>query len=67
MVDYPKDLKNNRWIIEVKGKSGNNEELFIDLPPDALNQMGWSDGDTIVCEQNNDVYRLIKKVNNEQD
>lgn len=43
MNNYPKDLGNNNWIIEVKGKSGNIEELYIKLLPDALNQMGWYD------------------------
>ena len=47
MDSYPKSLGNNRWIIEVKGNGGNNEELYIELPFDALNQMGWSEGDII--------------------
>lgn len=68
MDEYPKDLGNNRWIIEVKGKGGNNEELYIELPPDALNQMGWNEGDTIVWEeQKNGSFVLTKKVISEQD
>lgn len=43
MDSYPKDLGNNYWIIEVKGKGGNIEKLCIKLLPDALNQMGWYD------------------------
>lgn len=43
MDSYPKDLGNNLWIIEVKSKGGNIEELCIKLLPDALNQMGWYD------------------------
>ena len=62
MVDYPKDLGNNKWIIEVKGKSGNSEELYIELPPDALNQMGWNEGDIILWEeQENSSFFLTKK------
>ena len=63
MDSYPKSLGNNRWIIEVKGKGGNNEELYIELPFDALNQMGWSEGDIIVWEeQDNGSFVLTKKV-----
>lgn len=46
-LTYPKQIGNNRWIIEVKGKSGKDEELYITLPPDAIDQMGWAEGDTI--------------------
>lgn len=61
MNPYPKDLGNNRWIIEVKGKKG-SDELYIELPPDALNQMGWDAGDIIVWEEQEDgSYTLRKK------
>jgi hypothetical protein len=62
-LTYLKDLGNNRWIIEVKGKGGNNEELYIELPVDALNQMGWAEGNIIVWEeQDNGSFVLTKKV-----
>lgn len=67
MNSYPRSLGNNRWVIEVKGKSGNNEELYINLPPDALNQMGWAEGDIIIWEeQENGSFVLTKKVISEQ-
>ena len=62
MNHYPKDLGNNRWIIEVKGKEG-SDELYIELPPDTLNQMGWDAGDIIVWEEQEDgSFTLTKKI-----
>lgn len=67
MNNYPKDLDNNRWIIEVKGHAG-SDELYIELPPDALHQMGWDPGDIIVWTEKEDgSFMLTKKVDNEQD
>jgi hypothetical protein len=66
MSIYPKDLGDNRWVIEVKNQSGSNE-LYIDLPPSALNQMGWDMGDIIVwIEQDDKSIVLTKKENDEQ-
>ena len=62
-MTYPKQVGENRWIIEVKGKGGSDEELYIELPPNALNQMGWDPGDIIVWEeQDNGSFVLTKKV-----
>lgn len=61
MHNYPKDLGNNRWIIEVK-KDRDSDELYLTLPPDALNQMGWDLGDIIVWEEQEDgSFTLTKK------
>ncbi len=65
MDSYPKDLGNNCWIIEVKGQSG-SDELYIELPPDALHQMGWDIGDTIVWAEQDGSFVLTKKASNEQ-
>jgi hypothetical protein len=67
MNKYPKDLGNNRWVIEVKGDK-NSDELYLELPPNVLNQMGWDPGDIIVwTEQDNGSFLLTKKASNEQD
>lgn len=67
MADYPRQVDANRWIIEVKGKNGNNEELYIQLPLDALNQMGWAEGDTIEwIKQENGSYEIKKVSNNDR-
>lgn len=60
-MTYPKDLGSNRWIIEIKGKEG-SEELFLELPPDALNQMGWAEGDTLEWIDRKDGSWELKKV-----
>ncbi len=61
LSEYPKDLGNNRWIVEVRTQGG-SDELYIELPPSALNQMGWDVGDIIIWEeQENGIFRLTKK------
>lgn len=66
MNNYPKDLGNNRWIIEVK-KDRDSDELYLTLPPNELNQMGWDLGDIIVWEEQEDgSFLLTKKASNEQ-
>lgn len=64
MVDYPKDLGNNRWIIEVKGREG-SDELYIEIPPKALNQMGWDEGDVIAWIKQNDGTWMLQKQDKE--
>ena len=41
MCDYPKKISQYGWIIQIKAKNGQYEELYIDLIPDRLYQMGW--------------------------
>ena len=60
MSNYPKDLGNNRWIVEVKGDK-DSDELYLTLPPDALNQMGWDLGDIIVWTEQEDGSYMLKK------
>lgn len=61
MTTYPKDLGHNRWIIEVKNKEGTGE-LYLELPPDALHQMGWHEGDVIEwIDRDNGSWELRKK------
>lgn len=43
-------LQKNVWTIEVQ-KNNKTEELFIEFPPDAINQMGWDIGDTLIWEE----------------
>lgn len=62
-LTYPKDLGNNRWVIEVKSREG-TDELYIELPPDALNQMGWDVGDTIIWTEQSDGNWILSKKEN---
>ena len=62
MVTTPyKKISNNQWIVTVQ-ESGETKELYLEFPPDAINQVGWDAGDTIVWEDNKDgSYTLTKK------
>jgi hypothetical protein len=40
----------NQWVIQVK-ENQETKELYLDLPSDVLNQVGWDDGDTIIWEE----------------
>jgi hypothetical protein len=55
-----KKISNNQWIVTVQ-ESGETKELYLEFPPDAINQVGWDTGDTIVWEDNNDGSYTLKK------
>ena len=40
----------NSWTLEVQ-ENGKTKELFVEFPPDALNQVGWDIGDTLIWEE----------------
>ena len=40
----------NSWTIEVQ-ENGKTKELFIEFPPEALSQVGWDIGDTLLSLQ----------------
>ena len=60
-MSYPKDLGNNRWIIEVKARDGSEDELYLELPPNALDQMGWHEGDVLEWIDRKDGSFELKK------
>ena len=45
-------ISDNNWDIEIQ-ENGETEtkELFLEFPPDALNQIGWEVGDTLIWEE----------------
>jgi hypothetical protein len=49
MMKYTKQGENS-WILEVQ-ENGKTKELFIEFPPDALDQVGWDEGDTLLWEE----------------
>ena len=64
-MTYPKQLPNNTWLIEVK-EDNKTKELFIEFPPDAIDQVGWDVGDTVLWEElPNGNWSLKKKEENE--
>lgn len=58
-------LTDNSWLITVQ-ENGKDKELFIEFPPDALNQVGWDEGDTLLWEElPSGAWQVTKKDDNE--
>jgi len=56
-----KKLSENRWVLEVK-ENQKTKELYIEFPEEALNQVGWDEGDTLLWEElPNGGWSLSKK------
>jgi len=61
IMTYPKKTGPNSWTIQVR-ENGKTKELFIELPPEALAQVGWDIGDDLICvELDDQVWSLKKK------
>ena len=43
-------LRDNNWVVTVQ-ENGEDKELYVELPPEMLNQVGWDDGDTLIWEE----------------
>ncbi len=43
-------ISDNQWVITVQ-ENNETKELFLQFPPDALDQVGWDEGDTIIWEE----------------
>ena len=61
-----KKINDKSWTIEVQ-ENGKTKELFIEFPPDCLNQVGWDEGDTLIWEELPDGSWSIRKKENEDD
>lgn len=56
-----KQTGTNSWTIEVQ-ENGKTKELFIEFPPDALDQVGWDVGDTLIWEElDHGAWSITKK------
>ena len=61
----PKQIGNNQWLIEVQ-ENGSTKELFLELPTDAINQVGWHEGDVLEWINNgNGSWTIQKQAGNE--
>jgi len=49
-MSYPKQVGNNRWVIQVQENS-KTKELYLQFPQDALDQVGWDIGDSLIWEE----------------
>lgn len=50
MSKYPKQTGPNSWVVEVK-ENNKTKELYLEFPPDCLDQVGWDIGDTLIWEE----------------
>jgi len=56
----------NSWVVKVQ-EDGKTKELFIEFPPDCLDQVGWDIGDTVIWEELPDGSWSLKKKENDSD
>lgn len=66
MVKEPyRKLNNNSWVVTVQ-ENGKDKELFIQFPEEAMNQMGWHEGDTLIWEEASEgIFKITKKETDE--
>jgi len=58
-------LRDNNWVVTVQ-ENGEDKELYIELPPELLNQVGWDEGDTLIWEEiTPGAWQLTKKEDDE--
>ena len=58
-------LRDNNWVVTVQ-ENGEDKELYVELPPEMLNQVGWDDGDTLIWEEiTPGAWQIKKKEDNE--
>ena len=62
MTEPYKKISNNTWSLTIQ-EDGVSKDLYIELPLEAINQVGWDEGDTIQWEELEDGnFKLTKKV-----
>lgn len=61
-----KKLSHNSWVVEVQ-KDNKTQELFVEFPPDCIDQVGWDIGDTVIWEELPDGSYSLKKKEDDGD
>lgn len=57
-----RDVKvNNKWKVQVL-EDGKTKELYIEIPTDLLNQMGWDAGTDLEWFEDDGTWSIKKKV-----
>ncbi len=56
-------VSDSKWVIEIQ-ENGKTKELFVQFPDEAMNQMGWYEGDVIEWLDNGDGSWTLKKQTN---
>jgi len=60
-MTYPKKTGEHSWTVQIQ-EDGKTKELYLELPPDALAQVGWDIGDDLIWEElDNGDWSLRKK------
>jgi len=60
-MTYPKKTGEHSWTVRVQ-EDGKTKELYLELPPEALSQVGWDIGDTVLWEElDNGNWSIRKK------
>jgi len=57
-------MSDTKHLLTVQ-QDGKTKELYIELPTDVLNSVGWDIGDTLIWEENFTGFLIKKKDNNE--
>jgi hypothetical protein len=61
MSKYPKKTGEHSWTVQVQ-QDGKTKELYLELPPEALAQVGWDIGDDLIWEElDSNSWSLKKK------
>lgn len=56
----------NSWIVQVQ-ENGKTKDLFIEFPPDCLDQVGWDVGDDLLWEElDHGGFSITKKEKDKQ-
>ena len=62
MSESYKKIRDNQWILTVQ-ENGKDRELYVQFPESVINQMGWSEGDTLEWLDNGDGSWTIQQTN----
>ena len=62
MSESYKKIRDNQWILTVQ-ENGKDRELYVQFPEAVINQMGWSEGDTLEWLDNGDGSWTIQQTN----
>lgn len=60
MSEPYKKISDNQWLVTVQ-ENGKDKELYIEFPPDCLDQVGWSEGTELLWNENEDGSWSISK------
>jgi hypothetical protein len=60
MKEPYRKISNSQWVLTVR-ENGQDSELYMQFPEEAMNQMGWCEGDVLEWLDNGDGSWTIVK------